>query len=76
MELAIPKLGMSMVEGELLEWLVPDGSRVSVGQDIYLIATDKVEVAVEAPADGVLRQSAETGTTYEVGTKVGSIDED
>ena len=33
----IPKLGVSMTEGTLIEWLVADGAAVSEGDPIYLI---------------------------------------
>jgi pyruvate/2-oxoglutarate dehydrogenase complex dihydrolipoamide acyltransferase (E2) component len=65
---------MSMTEGELIEWLVPDGSHVQEGQEIYLLATDKVETVVEAPANGVIRHSASAGSVYEVGIVIGAIE--
>ena len=46
----IPKLGVSMTEGTLVEWLVSDGDQVSEGQPLYVIETDKVENEVEATA--------------------------
>ena len=49
----IPKLGVSMSEGTLVEWLVEDGEQVAEGQLLYLIETDKVENDVEAPASGI-----------------------
>jgi pyruvate/2-oxoglutarate dehydrogenase complex dihydrolipoamide acyltransferase (E2) component len=72
-ELTMPKLGMSMTEGELAEWLVPDGAQVAEGQPIYSVESDKSTQEVEAPAAGVLRQIAAAGETYEVGVKLGEI---
>ena len=51
----IPKLGVSMTEGTLVEWLVADGDEVSEGQPLYVIETDKVENEVEATASGTVR---------------------
>jgi pyruvate/2-oxoglutarate dehydrogenase complex dihydrolipoamide acyltransferase (E2) component len=34
-DVSIPKLGMSMTEGKLVEWLVADGASVSEGTPIY-----------------------------------------
>ena len=48
----IPKLGVSMTEGTLVEWLVQDGDEVAAGQVLYRIETDKVENDVEAPVAG------------------------
>lgn len=69
----IPKLGVAMTEGVLVEWLVDDGSEVVAGQPIYLLETDKVENEVEAPTSGVIRILADEGDTYGVGTSVGEI---
>jgi pyruvate/2-oxoglutarate dehydrogenase complex dihydrolipoamide acyltransferase (E2) component len=64
-----------MEEGELAEWLVPSGTEVEEGQPVYVLATDKVEMDVEAPAAGVLHHVGEAGEVYPVGTVVGRIDE-
>ncbi len=70
----IPKLGVSMTEGTLIEWLVEDGEQVESGQVIYRLETDKVENDVEAPASGAIRISGEVGETYSVGDAIGEID--
>jgi pyruvate/2-oxoglutarate dehydrogenase complex dihydrolipoamide acyltransferase (E2) component len=74
-ELRIPQAGSEMDEGELTEWLVPSGTRVDEGQPVYVLATDKVEMDVEAPASGVLHHVGEAGQVYAVGTVVARIDE-
>jgi pyruvate dehydrogenase E2 component (dihydrolipoamide acetyltransferase) len=51
---AMPKLGMNMVEGTIVEWLVKQGDRVEAGQVVLTIETDKATQEVEAPASGVL----------------------
>ena len=70
----IPKLGVSMTEGTLIEWLVADGAVVSEGDPIYLIETDKVENEVAATATGTIRLSGEAGETYPVGETIGEIE--
>ncbi len=74
-ELRIPQAGSEMEEGELTEWLVPSGSRVEEGQSVYVLATDKVEVAVEVPASGILHHVGEAGQVYPVGTVVGHLEQ-
>ncbi len=74
-ELRIPQAGSEMDEGELTEWLVASGTRVDEGQPVYVLATDKVEIDVEAPASGVLHHVGEAGQVYPVGTVVARIDE-
>jgi pyruvate/2-oxoglutarate dehydrogenase complex dihydrolipoamide acyltransferase (E2) component len=70
----IPKLGVSMTEGTIVEWLVSDGDQVTEGQALYLIETDKVENEVEATASGTIRITGEEGETYPVGQEIGTIE--
>jgi len=70
----IPKLGVSMTEGTLVEWLVSDGDTVNAGDVLYRIETDKVENDVEAPVSGVVRITGVEGETYEVGAQIGVIE--
>ena len=69
----IPKLGMAMTEGTLVEWAVADGDAVEVGQILYRLETDKVENEVESPAAGTIRLVAAEGETYPVGTVLAEI---
>lgn len=72
--ISIPKLGVSMTEGTLVEWLVADGDTVAPGDVLYRIETDKVENDIEAPVGGLVRCSGVAGETYDVGTQIGSIE--
>jgi len=70
----IPKLGVSMSEGTLVEWLVQDGEQVAEGQVLYRIETDKVENDVESPVAGIVRITGVEGETYDVGDPIGEIE--
>jgi len=70
----IPKLGVSMSEGTLVEWLVQDGESVTEGQVLYRIETDKVENDVESPVAGVVHITRVEGETYDVGDPIGEIE--
>lgn len=65
-----------MQQATLARWLVDEGARVEMGQPIAEIETDKVDVALEAPASGTLteRHVAE-GDLVKVGGLVAVIDE-
>lgn len=71
--LKMPKLGMSMGEGTITSWLVEDGSTISVGQPLYVIATDKTEVEVESPVAGVITLIGKLEETYDVGTVIAEV---
>jgi pimeloyl-ACP methyl ester carboxylesterase len=53
--IAMPKLGIKMEEGTVLEWRAAPGDTVDKGQIVLLIESDKAETEIEAPAAGVLR---------------------
>mgnify|MGYP003315433929 CR=1 FL=1 len=67
----MPKLGLTMTEGTITEWVVSAGEKVSKGSTVMLIETDKVEAEVEAEADGVVQYVANVGDTLEPGEVVG-----
>ena len=47
----MPKLGLTMTEGTLTEWLIDSGETVSQGQPVASIETDKIETEIEAEAE-------------------------
>lgn len=73
-EILLPKIGFSMNEGQIAEWLANDGDDVTAGQPLFSLEADKSTNEVEAPATGKLRIVAKTGETYEVGTVLGYIE--
>jgi pyruvate/2-oxoglutarate dehydrogenase complex dihydrolipoamide acyltransferase (E2) component len=54
--IVLPKAGMNMVEATVVAWRKSPGDAVEEGEPIVDIETDKVEMEVEAPASGVLRE--------------------
>jgi len=75
-QVLLPKLGFSMNEGLLAEWMVDDGATVTEGQPIYALESDKSTNEVESPASGRIRIIAPVGETYEVGTLLAEIEQD
>ncbi|BAN01163.1 dihydrolipoamide acetyltransferase family protein [Ilumatobacter coccineus] len=72
-EFQMPKLGLTMEEGTIVEWLVADGSEITVGQPVLVIETDKTETEVEAAATGVLHQTGAPGDTFACGASIGQV---
>ncbi len=73
-EILLPKIGFSMNEGQVAEWLARDGEEVKEGQPLYSLEADKSTNEVEAPASGKLRIVTQVGETYEIGTVLGYIE--
>ncbi len=68
----MPKWGLSMKQGILAGWLVEEGTRVAVGDEIMEVETDKIASAVEAADAGILRRCvARAGETYPVRALMG-----
>ncbi len=72
-EIYMMKLGMTMTEGTVAEWHIPDGGEVKVGEDLYRLETEKVEMEVEAEADGTVRHLVPAEATVDPGAVVGWI---
>lgn len=72
-EVRIPKLGISMTEAILAEWLAVDGAEVAAGAPLYVIEMDKSTNEVEAAVAGRLSIRADAGETYPVGHLVAVI---
>jgi pyruvate/2-oxoglutarate dehydrogenase complex dihydrolipoamide acyltransferase (E2) component len=72
-EILLPKLGFSVNEAVLVEWMVPDGTAVKKGQSIYALESEKAVQEIEAIEDGTLKILKPAGETYEVGTVIGEI---
>ena len=51
----MPKWGLSMESGRLIEWLVSEGDDIEKGQDVAEIDTDKIVAVLESTCSGVVR---------------------
>jgi pyruvate dehydrogenase E2 component (dihydrolipoamide acetyltransferase) len=72
--LLMPKWGLSMSEGVLVDWLVDEGDEITVGDEIMEVETDKIASAVEAADAGLLRRRvAAAGETYPVRALLGVL---
>lgn len=67
--ITMPKWGMTMEDGELMEWSVAVGDVVTVGQEVATVETDKITGVVESPVAGMIsRIVAQPGDTLPVGS--------
>lgn len=75
-ELLMPKLGLTMTEGVMTEWIVAPGATFKAGDSIFIIESEKAAVEVPADADGVLLEiTAQPGATVPVGAAIGWWDD-
>ena len=72
-QILLPKLGFSMNEGNLAQWLVADGATITQGQPLYALESEKSVQEIEAPASGVLKILLQAGEVYPVGAVLGEI---
>ena len=73
-EIQMPKLSDTMTEGTLVAWKKKKGEKVSTGDVIAEIETDKATMEWESPEDGVLTEIyVEEGGKVEVGQKIAFI---
>src|SRR5204863_272749 len=72
--IVVPQLGESVAEGTVSKWLKAVGDRVRKEEPLVEIQTDKINVEIPSPADGVLQGiSVAEGTTVLVGTEIGVL---
>jgi pyruvate/2-oxoglutarate dehydrogenase complex dihydrolipoamide acyltransferase (E2) component len=72
-QILMPKLGFSMNEGTISEWLIADGASVKEGEALYALESDKSVQEIEAPVSGTLKIIAQAGEVYEVGAVLAEI---
>jgi 2-oxoglutarate dehydrogenase E2 component (dihydrolipoamide succinyltransferase) len=74
MQVKMPQLGETVVEGTILKWLKQEGEEVAQDEPLFEISTDKVDTEVPSPAAGTLtRILVPEGQTVAVGTELAEI---
>ncbi len=74
-DVVMPQMGESVVEGTITRWLVKEGDDVSEDQPLVEISTDKVDTEIPAPAAGVVAKIiAAEGQTIAVGARLAVIE--
>ena len=74
-EVMMPQMGESVVEGTVTKWLVKEGDRVQEDQPLCEISTDKVDTEIPSPGAGVIAKLiAAEGETLPVGAPLAVIE--
>jgi len=73
-EVILPKVGLTMTEGTIIEWKKNEGDEVNKGETLFIFETEKVTYEVPSPITGILGKIlVKEGETVPVGTVVGYI---
>ncbi len=71
----MPHMGESVVEGKVLRWLRREGEPVTRNETIAEVETDKADVEIPAPADGILAKIlVAEGSTAAIGAELARIE--
>ncbi len=75
-DVVMPQMGESIVEGTLTKWLKKSGDRIERDEPLFEISTDKVDTEIPSPSAGTLAAVlVEEGKTVAINTVVARIDE-
>ena len=73
--LKMPKMGESITEGTILNWLVAEGQSFDEGDILVEVATDKVDNEVPAPSAGIMKKHLfEPNAVVEVGVDIAQFE--
>jgi pyruvate dehydrogenase E2 component (dihydrolipoamide acetyltransferase) len=73
-QVLMPKIGLTMTEGKILEWKKREGERVTKGEILFVFETEKVAFEVEAPQSGFLAKIlAQVDEVVPIGGVVGLL---
>src|SRR5512134_6310 len=73
--IVVPEVGESIVDARVARWLKKEGDAVSAGEPLVELETDKVDVEVAAPKNGVLQTIAHRdGADVKIGDVLGTIE--
>jgi pyruvate dehydrogenase E2 component (dihydrolipoamide acetyltransferase) len=72
-QVVMPRLGLTMVDGKIVEWYKQDGDWVDKGEPLFSIENEKATLDIEAPASGKLEIQVEPDIVVPILSPVGLI---
>jgi pyruvate dehydrogenase E2 component (dihydrolipoamide acetyltransferase) len=73
-EIVVPRLGLTMEEGRIVEWFKQSGETTEAGEPLFAVETDKVVLEVEAPISGIVYPLPDLPSeSMPIGTLIGYI---
>jgi pyruvate dehydrogenase E2 component (dihydrolipoamide acetyltransferase) len=75
MDIIMPQLGETVLEGVITTWYKKPGEAVAADESLFEVETDKVSTAIPSPVPGVVREIlVETGVAVKVGTRLAVVE--
>jgi len=74
-DIVMPQMGESIVEGTVTKWLKKPGDSVQRDEPLFEISTDKVDAEIPSPATGILKEiKVQEGQTVAINTVVATLE--
>lgn len=74
-KIVVPPLGESVVEGTIVKWLKQEGESIKVDEPLVEIMTDKINVEIPSPHEGVMKKHlVPPNTVVDVGAEIAILD--
>jgi 2-oxoglutarate dehydrogenase E2 component (dihydrolipoamide succinyltransferase) len=74
-KVVVPPLGESVVEGTIVKWLKNEGDKVKVDEPLVEVMTDKINVELPSPHNGVMKKHLiPPNTVVEIGTEIAILE--
>jgi len=75
MKVVMPSIGMAMQDGKIIKWYQDDGAKVTEGEPMVDIESEKLTNTIPAPATGVFKRVAVEGDVILCGDAIAEITE-
>jgi pyruvate dehydrogenase E2 component (dihydrolipoamide acetyltransferase) len=72
----MPKMSMTMTEGEVSSWMVEVGAEIAAGDVVCEVMTDKVDMEVESTVAGTLVEIVHDSGMVDIGEPIGWVESD
>ena len=74
-EMVMPKMGESIMEGTILKWLKKEGDNINEDESVLEVATDKVDTEIPSTCSGkIIKILVEEGDIVKVGRPIAVIE--
>ena len=73
-QVVMPRLGLTMIEATIKEWLKPEGAWVEQGEALFVLEQEKATLEIESPASGRLHIIVAEGQVVAILTPIAVLE--